>query len=325
MTAAGKVISNFISFTVIKFAASKNPENKFINGLTMNMNFIQPKPWIQDQRESKLIPAIFVCLLILFFPFMAVVSSCYFQIKQYRSGNERENLLPNENSERIILLYADRLENDSSGYFLSQDSSNQIENTNCSKDDEKITISASRPLVEEKSASPLPSNTPFYLNRDPVYEKFLNCFNPSINSLKFKTLRPFKREHPDLVYLDGIRAMMTLWYTFGSMQFFQPKMAMSNFISLIVNLKSIEGVFMSAGVMGANVIFFVLYIISFVKLSQFYDERGGIGIKSYFKILFNRFLTFAPIYYIVFLFGQFVYPLMSDRANWIVSGYFFQE
>ena len=80
-----------------------------------------------------------------------------------------------------------------------------------------------------------------------------------------------------------------------------------------------------SGIMTPDFFMFLIYFFGFIKLNRYYDKNKGIGLKSWILIYTDRYLRLAPMYYIVFFLGWWIYPFLSDRAGWFVSERLFMK
>lgn len=75
----------------------------------------------------------------------------------------------------------------------------------------------------------------------------------------------------------------------------------------------------ASGNLAPDLFLFMIHFLGFVKICRFYDSRSGIGVLGYGQLYLHRFLRLAPLYYLVFIAGWFIVPLLSTSANWYVA------
>lgn len=80
-----------------------------------------------------------------------------------------------------------------------------------------------------------------------------------------------------------------------------------------------------SGIITPDLFIFFIYFLGFIWMARFYDSNGGIGAIDYIKIYAHRFFKLAPIYYFMFFFGWFLYPLLFSSASWFVSERMFKN
>ena len=122
-----------------------------------------------------------------------------------------------------------------------------------------------------------------------------------------------------------MKALCMKWWIVSHSFLLWPKMNLRNFYSIYEDSSTIKGSILSSGLYAIFVIFYSLFIISFVKLWEFYDKNGGISVKDYCKIIINKTLRLTPVYFTVFFFGWAILPLMSSSSLWYITGEFFEE
>lgn len=118
-----------------------------------------------------------------------------------------------------------------------------------------------------------------------------------------------KAVHKQLPNLDSIRALAALIVVVSHIELQKQELGFANIRPVMKNFGSI-------GV----TIFFVLsgFLITYLLFRE-HSSKGDINVKSFY---FRRILRIWPLYFVVLLFGIFVYPRQVDTMGIVLSVFF---
>ena len=80
-----------------------------------------------------------------------------------------------------------------------------------------------------------------------------------------------------------------------------------------------------SAIMAPDFYIFLIYFLAFVKVCRYYDKNQGISQKSWLLIYTDRFLRLAPMYYIIFFIGWWIFPFLSKNSGWFVTERLFMK
>lgn len=119
--------------------------------------------------------------------------------------------------------------------------------------------------------------------------------------------------------LEGIKVLTMCWGILTATSLYVLTLSCRNLYVMLELFNQYLFCLVSSGNLSPDLFIYMIYFIGFVKLSQFYDNNRGIGIKNYGKLYAHRYLKIAPLYYFVFFTFWLLLPLLSTRANWYLS------
>jgi hypothetical protein len=314
MTKASNTVSNTL-FNVAKYAGDLldiEPIKKYNVGVEFRLT--QPDEWLRVHQSAKLIPAIIALVFIGFFILLVLFSQIV----------ESYNLFAKTQEENFILGDIDIDQN------RTRDSTKamtlkfgQIQNRG--------------QIIIPNTASPLQLSSDIRLSDDHIDEsqliqyketslrKFWNCFTPRANLSTITKYSNLKQKYEVLKYCEALVVINMIWL-------FIANSAMTAAISPVRNVYMLKAAFetfmfalVAYGNTAPHAILFFLFFISFIKLNDYIDKIGKFKIKHYFQILLNRFITIAPIYYIVFFTFWALFTMISSKPSWYISDYWFLQ
>lgn len=193
------------------------------------------------------------------------------------------------------------------------------------------------PVMNQNNVSPLQLNSDIRLSNDQIDEsqleqnkesslrRFWNCFMPKRNLSAITKYSNLKQKYEILKYCEALVVINMIWL-------FIANSAMTTAVSPVRNIYMLKAAFetfmfsfVAYGNTTPHTTLFLLFLIGFIKLNDYMDKIGHFKIKNYFKVLLNRFLTLAPIYYIVFFTFWALFTMISSKPSWYISDYWFLQ
>ena len=126
-------------------------------------------------------------------------------------------------------------------------------------------------------------------------------------------------EEKSLIFIDGFRVLTMVWALLSLSAVYILTVNCRDIYSLVVYLNSYAFTLLESGLMTPDLFMFFIYFLSFVYISRIYQMKGRITIREYLLIYFKRFFKLIPMYYLVFFFTWFVYPILSENPGWFVT------
>lgn len=124
----------------------------------------------------------------------------------------------------------------------------------------------------------------------------------------------------DLKLFDGLRVIFLLWImTLGTSEYLTSA-AVTNPWTLDSQLLTIPFTVILSSNIGFDFFFFLAATLATLKISNL--EAGP---KTYLKLLIYRYLRLAPVYYMVFLFGWQIGPVLGAGPCWFTYEKGFSE
>ncbi|CAI2384052.1 unnamed protein product [Moneuplotes crassus] len=151
------------------------------------------------------------------------------------------------------------------------------------------------------------------------WENIINCFSiqRNITSLHMP-INKFK-EDEDLAFIDGMRVLTMLWVILSLTAVYTLISNLSDPIMIFVYFQGYPFAFLAGCFITPELFVFYIFFLGFIYMARFYDLNGGIGFTDYIRFYIHRFLKLAPMYYLVFFFSWFLYPLIFTNPGWFVS------
>jgi hypothetical protein len=151
------------------------------------------------------------------------------------------------------------------------------------------------------------------------------CFVPINNLSTLTRYSNLKQKYEILKYCEALIVINIIWLFAANSSMLAAISPVRNIYMLKEQFETFPFAIVASGNTNPNTIIFLLFFIAFVKLNDYIDKIGQFKVKHYFKVLLNRFLTIAPIYYIVFFTFWALFTMVSTKPSWYISDYWFLQ
>ena len=322
MTRAGAFISKNLSGLASMLAKFLKIELLIKYNVGVQVTFTQPDAWYSKQANEKVVSASIVTWIFVFFAWWIGASAIYHQLKErvLRVNSLKNHSKNDEHFRRFLGEENERAREStkpSSLKFISSMTSpvtsNELPDQVRGNQEKDVVLNYDN-FEQESDSSSIQEKFGYGLLNDIAL-----CFSPRYNIYRLVQPRPFKTKYKDLECLEGIRVLTMWWLILANTAMYISTLPCRNIYIMYAIFQTLAFTLAAAGNQSPNILIFLLYFISFIKIYEFSDTNNGISGKSYLKIYFNRLLKYAPIYYFCLIFGWFVLPLLTQKASWYVS------
>ena len=113
-----------------------------------------------------------------------------------------------------------------------------------------------------------------------------------------------------------MKVILTIWGIALSSCFYLVAVPVSNMWVLLDCFKNIMFTVTNSGHVAFDALYFVLAFTDFYSLNKVYHREGGIGVRTYLRLIWQRYLRLAPAYYVVFFTGWLIGPFLQSGPAW---------
>lgn len=314
MTRASNTVTDVL-FSVARYAGNLldiEPIKKYNVGVEFKLT--QPDEWLKEHQKTKFIPAIIALAFIGFFMLLVLFSQVVDSYNLFSKPQEENFVLGD------IDIDQNRTRDSTKAMTLKF---GQLQNRD--------------PVMNQNNLSPLQLNSDIRLSNDQIDEfqleqnkesslrRFWNCFMPKRNLSTITKYSNLKQKYEILKYCEALVVINMIWLFIANSAMTAAVSPVRNIYMLKAAFETFMFSFVAYGNTTPHTTLFLLFLIGFIKLNDYMDKIGHFKIKNYFKVLLNRFLTLAPIYYIVFFTFWALFTMISSKPSWYISDYWFLQ
>lgn len=316
MKNAGDVISSNLSSLVSTLAKTLSIGLLIEYNVGVEISFIQPTDWSQGQKDSKTTAASAIGAFLFLFIGIAAIASIADEMKPKPSIKDDMPFFKTGAVEAAAFTEEVRARESTKPFtfkFKQNENGEEVkENPIENQYDEQHPMANSLfdnrliPMDSEKEPSSLISD-------------FIMCFSVKRNIYSLIDTKRLQEDDKELDVVEGIKVLTMCWGIITAISLYILTTNIRNLYIMLDLFKTYLFALVASGNLSPDLFIFVIYFIGFIKLNQYYDKNNGIGVKGYVKVLLHRFFKIAPLYYIVFFSGWFIFPLLSSKGSWYVS------
>ena len=113
-----------------------------------------------------------------------------------------------------------------------------------------------------------------------------------------------------------MKVILTIWGIALSTCYYLVVVPVKNMWMLLDYFKNVLFTVTTTGHVAFDALFFVLAFLDFYSLNKVYRREGGIGVRTYLRLIGQRYLRLAPAYYLVFFAGWLIGPFLQSGPAW---------